>query len=91
MREDCEGEGLHDPDLRECPECGEIFPVIDGKDWEIYAAHLEGHLRSDEQHKDWRCGNCGSRPRAKYQDEPEYECRHCGFTEWYVHTEAGVQ
>lgn len=29
-----------------CPECGEIFPWVDGKDKRKYSHHLEKHLES---------------------------------------------
>lgn len=43
--------------------------------------------QENELNRDWRCSNCGSRPRLQHEDEPGDECRHCGTADWYVHTE----
>lgn len=59
------------------------------KEFEIDAEPVQNDDRedSDAAERDWKCENCGYRPRLVYVDEPVDSCSICGSDEWSVDTE----
>lgn len=69
-----EVEMVNDTTCVVCPECGRR---AGGPDDEIPYGDPE-----ERDHRDWRCRNCGTRPRLKHESEPDHPCRHCQSDEW---------
>lgn len=46
-------------------------------DFEPFAVRVK-----DREFPDWRCRNCGNRPRLKFEERPPCDCSYCGANVW---------